>query len=127
MQNTTIYTCLTLSFLWCLIFQAKALAEKNERDMQTQRDQAERHVSVLIIGSFFSWRRGCSLELDILNYRIILFRPFPFFHLSYCSLNCCQRIAETLDIEIKRWAAGKEANLRALLSTLQYVGQYSCI
>ncbi|XP_048334700.2 auxilin-related protein 2 isoform X1 [Ziziphus jujuba] len=53
---------------------AKALAEKNERDLQIQRDQAERH-----------------------------------------------RIAETLDVEIKRWAAGKEGNLRALLSTLQYV------
>uniref|UniRef100_A0A0A9GHY8 J domain-containing protein n=1 Tax=Arundo donax TaxID=35708 RepID=A0A0A9GHY8_ARUDO len=53
---------------------AKALAEKNERDMQVQREQAERH-----------------------------------------------RIAETLDFEIKRWAAGKEGNLRALLSTLQYV------
>ncbi|CAN6347964.1 unnamed protein product [Urochloa humidicola] len=53
---------------------AKALAEKNERDMQQQREQAERH-----------------------------------------------RIAETLDFEIKRWAAGKEGNLRALLSTLQYV------
>ncbi|XP_043720598.1 auxilin-related protein 2-like [Telopea speciosissima] len=53
---------------------AKALAEKNQRDLQTQQDQAERH-----------------------------------------------RIAETLDIEIKRWAAGKEGNLRALLSTLQYV------
>ncbi|XP_068647201.1 auxilin-related protein 2-like [Aristolochia californica] len=52
----------------------KALAEKNDRDIQTQRDQAERH-----------------------------------------------RIAETLDVEIKRWAAGKEGNLRALLSTLQYV------
>ncbi|XP_059659945.1 auxilin-related protein 2-like isoform X2 [Cornus florida] len=53
---------------------AKALAEKNQRDLQTQRDQEERH-----------------------------------------------RIAETLDFEIKRWAAGKEGNLRALLSTLQYV------
>ncbi|KAM7501669.1 hypothetical protein LguiB_000573 [Lonicera macranthoides] len=53
---------------------AKALAEKNQRDLQTQRDQEEKH-----------------------------------------------RIAETLDIEIKRWAAGKEGNLRALLSTLQYV------
>ncbi|KAK9162361.1 hypothetical protein Syun_003263 [Stephania yunnanensis] len=53
---------------------AKALAEKNERDLQVQREQAERH-----------------------------------------------RMAETLDIEIKRWAAGKEGNLRALLSTLQYV------
>ncbi|XP_031112772.1 auxilin-related protein 2-like [Ipomoea triloba] len=53
---------------------AKALAEKNQRDLQVQRDQEERH-----------------------------------------------RIAETLDFEIKRWAAGKEGNLRALLSTLQYV------
>lgn len=26
-----------------------------------------------------------------------------------------------MDAEIKRWAAGKEGNLRALLSTLQYV------
>ena len=32
-----------------------------------------------------------------------------------------QRIAETLDAEIKRWASGKEGNLRALLSTMQYV------
>uniref|UniRef100_A0A6N2MCH8 J domain-containing protein n=1 Tax=Salix viminalis TaxID=40686 RepID=A0A6N2MCH8_SALVM len=53
---------------------AKALAEKNNRDLQAQREQAERH-----------------------------------------------RISETLDVEIKRWAAGKEGNLRALLSTLQYV------
>uniref|UniRef100_A0A7N0TVM5 Uncharacterized protein n=1 Tax=Kalanchoe fedtschenkoi TaxID=63787 RepID=A0A7N0TVM5_KALFE len=53
---------------------AKALAEKNERDLQTQREQAERH-----------------------------------------------RLSETLDAEIKRWAAGKEGNLRALLSTLQYI------
>ncbi|XP_076911077.1 auxilin-related protein 1-like [Bidens hawaiensis] len=53
---------------------AKALAEKNQRDLQSQREQEERN-----------------------------------------------RISETLDIEIKRWAAGKEGNLRALLSTLQYV------
>ncbi|XP_019432081.1 PREDICTED: auxilin-related protein 2-like isoform X1 [Lupinus angustifolius] len=53
---------------------AKALAEKNQRDLQTQREQAERN-----------------------------------------------RLAETLDFEVKRWAAGKEGNLRALLSTLQYV------
>ncbi|OIW00487.1 hypothetical protein TanjilG_05837 [Lupinus angustifolius] len=53
---------------------AKALAEKNQRDLQTQREQVERH-----------------------------------------------RLAETLDFEIKRWVAGKEGNLRALLSTLQYV------
>jgi hypothetical protein len=28
--------------------QAKALAEKNERDMQVQREQAERDVSVML-------------------------------------------------------------------------------
>ncbi|KAL8055735.1 hypothetical protein ABFX02_04G075100 [Erythranthe guttata] len=53
---------------------AKAVAEKNQRDLQVQREQEERH-----------------------------------------------RFADALDFEIKRWAAGKEGNLRALLSTLQYV------
>ncbi|KAG7032820.1 Auxilin-related protein 1 [Cucurbita argyrosperma subsp. argyrosperma] len=32
-----------------------------------------------------------------------------------------RRIAESLDISIKRWAAGKEGNMRALLSSLQYL------
>ncbi|KAL0432230.1 UNVERIFIED_CONTAM: Auxilin-related protein 2 [Sesamum latifolium] len=32
-----------------------------------------------------------------------------------------RRIAETLDNDIKRWAAGKDGNLRALLSSLQQV------
>ncbi|KAL5648172.1 hypothetical protein ACJX0J_042527, partial [Zea mays] len=31
------------------------------------------------------------------------------------------RIGDTLDFEIKRWSTGKQGNLRALLSTLQYV------
>ncbi|KAI5065895.1 hypothetical protein GOP47_0019240 [Adiantum capillus-veneris] len=53
---------------------AKALDQKNQRDLQSQREQAERH-----------------------------------------------RAGEMLDAEIKRWAAGKEGNLRALLSTLHYV------
>ena len=44
-------------------------------------------------------------------------RLIYFLHILCSS----QRIGETLDIEIKRWAAGKEGNLRALLSTLQYV------
>ncbi|KAF8411741.1 hypothetical protein HHK36_004299 [Tetracentron sinense] len=64
--------CVFFLYSISLLF-AKALAEKNHRDLQTQREQAERH-----------------------------------------------RIGETLDIEIKRWSAGKEGNLRALLSTLQY-------
>ncbi|KAL2333722.1 hypothetical protein Fmac_014935 [Flemingia macrophylla] len=31
------------------------------------------------------------------------------------------RLAETLDTEVRRWSSGKEGNLRALLSTLQYI------
>ncbi|KAL2527899.1 Chaperone DnaJ-domain superfamily protein [Forsythia ovata] len=53
---------------------AKALAEKNMRDLLAQREQEERN-----------------------------------------------RVAETLDVEVKRWSSGKEGNLRALLSTLQYI------
>ncbi|KAK6924387.1 hypothetical protein RJ641_010587 [Dillenia turbinata] len=53
---------------------AKALAEKNMRDLLAQREQAERN-----------------------------------------------RLAETLDADVKRWSSGKEGNLRALLSTLQYI------
>ncbi|XP_050128051.1 auxilin-like protein 1 [Malus sylvestris] len=53
---------------------AKALAEKNTRDLLAQREQAERN-----------------------------------------------RLAETLDAEVRRWSSGKEGNLRALLSTLQYI------
>ncbi|KAL6995706.1 hypothetical protein U1Q18_005840 [Sarracenia purpurea var. burkii] len=53
---------------------AKALAEKNARDLLAQKEQAEKN-----------------------------------------------RLAETLDAEVKRWSSGKEGNLRALLSTLQYI------
>ncbi|XP_039004059.1 auxilin-like protein 1 isoform X2 [Hibiscus syriacus] len=53
---------------------AKALEEKNMRDLIAQREQAERN-----------------------------------------------RFAETLDADVKRWSSGKEGNLRALLSTLQYI------
>ncbi|WOK91542.1 auxilin-like protein 1 isoform X2 [Canna indica] len=53
---------------------AKALAEKNTRDILAQREQAER-----------------------------------------------SRLSEYLDADVKRWSNGKEGNLRALLSTLQYI------
>ncbi|XVE82590.1 hypothetical protein DITRI_Ditri16bG0017700 [Diplodiscus trichospermus] len=53
---------------------AKALEEKNMRDLLAQREQAERN-----------------------------------------------RLAETLDADVRRWSSGKEGNLRALLSTLQYI------
>ncbi|KAK1362351.1 hypothetical protein POM88_046825 [Heracleum sosnowskyi] len=53
---------------------AKALAEKNMRDLLAQKELAEKN-----------------------------------------------RLAEALDADIKRWSKGKEGNLRALLSTLQYI------
>ncbi|KAK2994151.1 hypothetical protein RJ640_020956 [Escallonia rubra] len=53
---------------------AKALAEKNMRDLLAQKEQAEKN-----------------------------------------------RLSEALDADIKRWSSGKEGNLRALLSTLQYI------
>ncbi|KAE8057140.1 hypothetical protein FH972_013853 [Carpinus fangiana] len=53
---------------------AKALAEKNMRDVLAQKEQADRN-----------------------------------------------RLAEALDADVKRWSSGKEGNLRALLSTLQYI------
>ncbi|KAI3761216.1 hypothetical protein L1987_51628 [Smallanthus sonchifolius] len=53
---------------------AKALAEKERRDLLALKEQAER-----------------------------------------------RRLAEHLDADIKRWSTGKEGNLRALLSTLQYI------
>ncbi|KAJ8762864.1 hypothetical protein K2173_022993 [Erythroxylum novogranatense] len=37
-----------------------------------------------------------------------------------------RRIADQMDAEIKRWAAGKEGNMRALLSSLQYVLWSEC-
>nr|GMC62654.1 auxilin-like protein 1 [Ipomoea batatas] len=66
-------TCLYIS-CFMVSLQAKALAEKNMRDLLAQREQAERN-----------------------------------------------RLAEALDGEVKRWSSGKEGNLRALLSTLQYI------
>ncbi|CAN0892260.1 Auxilin-related protein 2 [Linum grandiflorum] len=58
---------------------AQAVADMNQRDYQTQREQEERRM-----------------------------------------------IAEKMDLDIKRWAAGKEGNMRALLSSLQYVLWTEC-
>jgi len=85
-------------------FQAKALAEKNMRDMLAQREQAEKHVRLLVIRKL--------KNLQFLNNLFCM--DFSFF--------LVQRLAEFLDPEVKRWSNGKEGNLRALLSTLQYVG-----
>lgn len=53
-------------------------------------------------------------------------RLYCFFFIDryghdYCAVNIVQRIADSVDADIKRWAAGKEGNLRALLSSMQYV------
>eukprot|EP00271_Cylindrocystis_brebissonii_P000172 TRINITY_DN10218_c1_g1_i2.p2 TRINITY_DN10218_c1_g1~~TRINITY_DN10218_c1_g1_i2.p2 ORF type:complete len:110 (-),score=30.04 TRINITY_DN10218_c1_g1_i2:468-797(-) len=37
------------------------------------------------------------------------------------------RAGEMLDAEIKKWAAGKEGNLRALLAALQYILWPECL
>ncbi|KAE8704390.1 hypothetical protein F3Y22_tig00110457pilonHSYRG00074 [Hibiscus syriacus] len=58
---------------------ARAVADMNQRDRQSQNEQEERH-----------------------------------------------RIAEATDFEIKHWAAGKEGNMRALLSSLQQVLWSEC-
>jgi hypothetical protein len=58
-----------------------------------------------------------TVHLAPFNYTFLVAdTPFVFFVLAEF-----QRIGDTLDFEIKRWSAGKEGNLRALLSTLQYV------
>lgn len=65
-----------------------------------------------------------SKEQDNIDHRIfegVFIYCHLLVYLPNYNLSIFQRIAETLDIEIKRWAAGKEGNLRALLSTLQYV------
>ncbi|ONL96183.1 hypothetical protein ZEAMMB73_Zm00001d028489 [Zea mays] len=47
---------------------------------------------------------------------------FEFFDVEPVgSASIAQRIGDTLDFEIKRWSTGKQGNLRALLSTLQYI------
>jgi hypothetical protein len=88
--------------LFLLPFQAKALAEKNMRDLLAQREQAERSVCILLMTNAITL-------LCLLSYIEI-------------PVHLLQRLAETLDAEVRRWSSGKEGNLRALLSTLQYVG-----
>jgi hypothetical protein len=85
------------------LWQAKALAEKNMRDLLAQREQAERNVIIF-------WE--AIPQTFILLCIFYAFNSIKFF---------LQRLAETLDADVKRWSSGKEGNLRALLSTLQYV------
>lgn len=79
--------------------QAHALAEKNMRDRLVQKEQEERNV--IFLSSF------CDSHVSHFALQNLLF----FW----------QRVAEVLDADVKRWSSGKTGNLRALLSTLQYV------
>lgn len=77
-------------------------------------------------GFFLYWMMVVSWILLLLIFRVLIVTYFYICYLIF-SLHYFQRVAETLDFEIKRWAAGKEGNLRALLSTLQYVHiLYTC-
>lgn len=71
------------------------------RDLLAQREQAERNVTI-----FTTIKK----HMEVQN---------VFAFLLIASL--MQRVAETLDADVRRWSSGKEGNLRALLSTLQYV------
>lgn len=71
------------------------------RDLLAQKEQAERNVTI-----FATIKR----HMEVQN---------VFAFLLIASL--MQRVAETLDADVRRWSSGKEGNLRALLSTLQYV------
>ncbi|KAL3591992.1 hypothetical protein D5086_010632 [Populus alba] len=82
---------------------AKALAEKNTRDLLAQREQAERNVIIF-------WEAIPQTFILLCIFHV--FNSIKFF---------LQRLAETLDADVKRWSSGKEGNLRALLSTLQYI------
>lgn len=77
--------------------QAKALAEKNLRDRLVQKEQEEKNV---------------------IFYQVLYFTCFTF---CLTQSSFLQRVAEALDADVKRWSSGKAGNLRALLSTLQYV------
>jgi hypothetical protein len=88
---------MVLAMIVLYIMQAKALAEKSMRDRLVQKEQEERNV---------------------IFYCILHFTCFLFCLTQYLFL---QRVAEALDADVKRWSSGKAGNLRALLSTLQYV------
>lgn len=78
------------------------------RDMLAQREQAERHVIHVVVRK----KKGfCCFAKSFYSKIMSLF---------------VQRLAEYLDPEVKRWSNGKEGNLRALLSTLQYVNIFIC-
>ena len=97
--------CLLKEFICNVLalWQAKALAEKNMRDLLAQREQAERNVIIF-------WEAIPQTFILLCIFHV--FNSIKFF---------LQRLAETLDADVKMWSNGKEGNLRALLSTLQYV------
>lgn len=99
--------------------------------MQSQQEQAERRVSM-------NWRcrkkthiHKCSLKSveklvlsnckDVSRNARFLLLTKPCLLCSYDYEKHMQRAGEMLDEKIRKWAYGKEGNLRALLCTLQNV------
>lgn len=91
-------------------FQARAVADLNQRDFLTQHEQEEKRVSIQLLYCVLTY--SCKSHLGYIQ-------RFGWSNANFVCFD--QRIAESLDIDIKRWAAGKEGNMRALLSSLQYV------
>jgi len=97
----------------------------NQRDLQSKLEQEERRVSFCLDCGFISKDNpttilpSSSLYIYIYIYIYIFYicQIFLVWHL----ILIWQRIADTVDVQIKRWAAGKEGNMRALLSSLQNV------
>jgi len=55
--------------------------------------------------------------LHIVSLLVVVFKHKWWFLVNLAF----QRISETVDTEIRRWATGKEGNMRALLSSLHIV------
>ncbi|KAG6774259.1 hypothetical protein POTOM_021611 [Populus tomentosa] len=85
----------------------QAVADMNQRDLQTLHEQEERRVSK------FRVAMTCNAFSGIFVY--CLYKLLVFLHHMH------NRIADKMDVQIKHWAAGKEGNMRALLSSLQHV------
>lgn len=84
----------------------QAVREKVQRDAAVLQEQAERDVSILL------------LDMMATGGRLAMGGGGDGKGGGGVGV---QRAGDMLDAEIKKWAAGKQGNVRALLSTLQYV------
>ncbi|KAB5557220.1 hypothetical protein DKX38_008129 [Salix brachista] len=73
----------------------QAVAHMNQRDLQTLHEQEERRVIIGLFAPYAQCKDACGASFGVED----------------------ERIAEKMDVRIKHWAAGKEGNMRALLSS----------